>query len=369
MLNKFNKIISILLTMIFITGIFPPVIFAEPNQVSLGEVKGFNRAVIDNHFSKADRETNPEHWLAEARFGVTQAICAWELIAASLYDNPLIYEEAKAQIVKWSDEELEKRFSQWLTGRFLGKAAEEALINLSSKFSESQKNYSWHLDENGNVIFDDKTGDPLVVRPNEEGREFSVDLKLWRNDTNSIVNNTSASFDNSMIRLYPELLAYIPAESRESMSAIIGESLTVQRNVIKQEFENIAAREERIFTNRRTRDIWSLRKKSDDEAARIFTEKLIAETDASCKKGIEELNARIEQASAGAGDLAVLGEEWLRLYKEQFERGLKAWEDAEERFFIRRIEWEQDSFKLFEEGQDIWLSAFNQLKKKDKNGN
>jgi len=361
MLSKINKIISILLTIIFITGIFPPVIFAEPNQVSLGEVKGFNRAVIDSHFSKADRELNPEHWLAEAKFGVTQAICAWELIAGNLYDNPLLYEEAKAQIEKWSNEELEKRFSQWLMGRFFGKAAEEALINLSSKFSESQKNYSWHLDKDGNVIFDDKTGDPLVIRPNEEGREFSVDLKSWRNDTDNIVNNTSVSFDNSMLRLYPELLAYIPEESRKSMEAMINETLNVQKNVIKHEFESIAAREERIFTNRRTRDIWSLRKKSDDEAAKIFTEKLIAETDESCKKGIEELNAKIEQASAGTGDLAILGEEWLRLYKEQFERGLKAWEEAEERFFIRRIEWEQDSFKLFSEGEEVWLSAFNQF--------
>jgi hypothetical protein len=361
MLNKINKIISILLTIIFIIGIFPPVIFAEPNQVSLGEVKGFNRAVIDSHFSKADRELNPEHWLTEAKFGVTQAICAWELIAGSLYDNPLLYEEAKAQIVKWSDEELEKRFSQWLMGRFFGKAAEEALINLSSRLSESQKNYSWHLDKDGNVIFDDKTGDPLVIRPNEEGREFSVDLKSWRRDTDNIIKNTSASFDNSMIRLYPELLTYIPEESRESMKAMIYETLTVQKNVIKQEFESIAAREERIFTNRRTRDIWSLRKKSDDEAAKIFTEKLISETDEVCKRGIDELNTKIELASAGVGDLAILGEEWLRLYKEQFERGLKAWEEAEERFFIRRIEWEQDSFKLFSEGEDIWLSAFNQF--------
>ena len=367
MLSKINKIISILLTIIFIAGIFPPVIFAEPNQVSLGEVKGFNRAVIDNHFSKADRELNPEHWLAEARFGVTQAICAWELIADNLYDNPLLYEEAKAQIEKWSDEELEKRFSQWLMGRFFGKAAEEALNNLSSNFSESQKKYSWHLDKDGNVLFDEKTGDPLVIRPNEEGREFSRDLALWHNDSNDIVNNTSVSFDNSIIRLYPELLAYIPVESRESMSEIISKSLIVQRNVIKQEFENIAAREERIFTNRRTRDIWSLRKKSDDETAKIFTEKLIAETDEACKRGIEEINTKIEQASAGAGDLAILGEEWLRLYKEQFERGLKAWEEAEERFFIRRMEWEQDSFRLFEEGQDIWLSAFNQFKEGRKN--
>jgi len=361
MFNIFNKIISIILTIIFITGIFPPVVFAQPTSTSLGEVKGFNRAVIDSHFSRADRELNPEHWLTEAKFGITQAICAWELIAGSLYDNPLLYEEAKAQIIKWSDEELEKRFSQWLMGRFFGKAAEDALLNLSSKLNESQKYYSWHLDEDGNVIFDDKTGDPLVIRPNEEGREFSHDLTLWRNETDEIVKIASASFNNVINSFYPELLAYIPAESRESISAVIKETFNTQSNVIKREFENIAAREERNFINRRTRDIWSLRKKSDNETAVKFTEKLIAETDESCKRGIEELNAKIEQASAGAGDLALLGEEWLRLYKEQFERGLKAWEDAEERFFIRRIEWEQESFKLFSDGEAVWLSAFNQF--------
>jgi len=361
MFSKINKIISIILTIIFITGIFPPVVFAQPKSTPLGEVKGFNRTVLDSHFSRADRELNPERWLAEAKFGVTQAICAWELIAGSLYENPFLYEEAKAQIIKWSDEELEKRFSQWLMGRFFGKAAEEALINLSSMFNESQKYYSWHLDEEGNVIFDDKTGDPLVIRPNEEGREFSNDLTLWRDETNSIINTTSASFNNTINSFYPELLAYIPPESRESISVVINETFNTHSNVIKREFENIAAREERIFTNRRTRDIWSLRKKSDDEAAKKFTEKLIAETDESCKKGIEELNAKIEQASAGVGDLTLLGEEWLSLYKEQFERGLKAWEDAEERFFIRRIEWEQESFKLFSEGEAVWLSAFNQF--------
>jgi hypothetical protein len=360
MLNKnFNKIISILLTMIFITGIFPPVIFAQPNP--FGEVKGFNRIVIDSHFSKADRELTPERWLEEAKFGVTQAICAWEFIAINLYENPVIYEDAKTQLVKWSDEELEKRFSQWLTGRFFGKAAEEALLKLSQMFNESQKNYSWHLDDEGNVIFDDKTGDPLVIRPDEEGREFSRDLVSWRNDTNEIVKNTNASFNNVIIKMYPELMAYIPIESRDSINAIINETLNYQNGAIKKEFENIAAREERIFTNRRTRDIWSLRKKSDDEAAKVFTEKLIAQTDESCKKGIEELNRKIEQAAAGTGDLALLGEEWLRLYTEQFERGLKAWEEAEERFFIRRIEWEQESFKLFSEGEEIWLSAFTQF--------
>ncbi|MDR0464525.1 MAG: hypothetical protein LBG94_05340 [Treponema sp.] len=228
-------------------------------------------------------------------------------------------------------------------------------------FDENQKSYSWHLDAEGNILFDDKTGDPLVIRPNETGREMSGDLLLWDSEAREIIQNTGRSFDDVMIALFPELLAYIPAELRETMGKIIHDTAEIKSAAIKREFENIAAREERIFTNRRTRDIWSLRSKNENEAARVITEKLIAETEEACRIGIDELNIRIEQAAAGTGDLAILGEEWLRIYKEQFDKGLKAWEKAEERFFIRRIEWEQESLLLFSQGEETWIAAFNQF--------
>ncbi|MDR2542663.1 MAG: hypothetical protein LBC80_04340 [Treponema sp.] len=360
----FNKTIAAFLTFIFILSLFPSIGFAQSNPfLSHGEIKGFNRSVIDSHFSRADREINPERWLTEARFGITQAIAAWELIACSLFENTFQMEEAKNQIIIWSNEELEKRFSQWLIERFFGDAVEKAVMNLSQMLENTQISYSWHLDDDGNILVDDKTGNPMVIRPDDTNREFSNDLLSWRNEADNNIRTASNSFDNVMIHLYPELLAYIPFELRESMFDIINETSLLLNNSIRREFENIAAREERIFTNRRTRDIWSLRRKSEDEAARVFTEKLIAETEASVKNGIDELNVRIEQAAAGTGDLALLGEEWLRLYKEQFERGLKAWEEAEERFFIRRIEWEQDSIRLFYESEEIWSKAFDQLEK------
>ena len=364
MKNNFaNKTIAIFLTFIFVFGLIPSTGFAQtnPSPSPFGEIRGFNKSVFDSRFSRADREIDPGRWLEEAKIGITQAICAWEMIAAGLYENPLVFEEAKNQIEKWSNEELEARFSQWLTGRFFGKTIEEAVMKLSANFGETQKNYSWHLDDEGNVIFDDKTGDPLIIRPGDENREFSQDLLKWRSETKELVKTNGASFDSVLFGLYPELLAYIPEELRETMSGVIEKTGAAVSGTIKREFENIAAREERIFTTRRTRDIWSLRKKSDDEAARIFTERLIAETEEACARGIEEINARIEEASAGTGDLAIMGEEWLKLYREQFERGLKAWEEAEERFFIRRIEWEQDSFRLFSEGEETWLAAFNQF--------
>ena len=339
----FNKTITVFLTFIFITGLFPPVLFSQPVPPSFGDLKGFNKSIFDNHFSKADREINPERWLAEAKLGVTQAISAWELIAGSLYENPLLIKEAKNQIENWSNEELEKRFSQWLIGRFYGAAAEASLMSLSQVLSETQLTFS----------------DNLVL---------SHDLTQWRNEADLELNNTRLYLENTISRMYPELLAYIPNELRETYNMIINETASSINTSIKDEFENIASREERKFISRRTRDINNIQSRQIDnkDSANKFTEKLIADAEEICRIGINELNARIEQAEAGTGDLALLGDEWLKLYKEQFDKGLRAWEEAEERFFIRRIEWEHDSNNLFNQGLETWNSAFDNFENQRK---
>ena len=362
MINKFfNKTISIILTTIFLFGLFPSMAFAQPSSSLQGEIKGFNKTIFDNSFSRADREINPDLWLTEAKLGLNQAICSWELIAVNFYEDPFLFDEAKNQIINWSNKELETRFSNWLFERFFGEAAEKVIFDINKNLKDTQKGYSWHLDNNGNVIFDNKTGNSLIVH------ESSDDINKWKLNTKNIINTASASLDNIITQLFPELLAYIPSELRDNISALIYETAANKKSEIKREFENIAAREERIFSSKRNKDLWNLNNKViNKEVVKSFTDNLITETEKTCKTGIEELNIRIEQAEAGIGDLALLGDEWLRLYKEQFEKGLRAWEEAEERFFIRRIEWEQDSFKLFSDGEDVWLAAFNEFEEERK---
>ena len=367
MINKLlNKTISVFLTLIFITGLFPPIVFSEPSSSfsSVSDIRGFNKSVFNSYLSRADRELDPERWLIEAKLGVSQAIGGWELISGNLYDNPLLIAEAKHQLENWSNDELEKRFSQWLVARFFINFRTDSLLNFSQLMNETQKKYSWYLDNQGNILFDEQTGDPLIIRPDEENNPFSLDLLKWREQVNNNINNSLTSLDNKLLLLYPELLDYIPNELREKTNKLIVENLISMSNSIKAEFENIMAIEERKFISRRTRDIWSLRNKSENESAKIFAEKLIAETEETCKNGINNLKIKIEQAEAGIGDLALLGEEWLQLYKEQFDRGLKAWEEAEERFFTRRIEWEQDSLNLFNYGLEVWQTALKDFEEK-----
>jgi hypothetical protein len=364
----FGKTAALVLALIFVMGLIPPMGFAGSNTGSAGagrgsspDVKGFEQSVFDYHFSRADRELSPDQWLFEARRGIDMALYAWELFAPDLYDNPLLLNDAKKQIEAWSADELEARFSQWLSGRFFGEAAEQSAARLSALMSETQTRLTYHLDDAGNVLYDAATGDPLVIRPGEEGRDFESDRAQWREDAQRHIAAETGAFETAAVCRYPELLAFVPEERRDSFSAALTAAVSASSAVLQREFEGLAAREERLFTGRRTGDVWSLRKKSDDEAAGAVITQLIGEAGEICANGIAALTTRIEEAAAGTGDLVLMGSEWLQMYREQFDRGLKAWEEAEERFFIRRVEWEQEAGRLFSQGEETWLAAFDRL--------
>ena len=67
-----NKYIAVFLTLIMVSGLTPTLGFAQPGPAPMpAEVRGFSQSVFDSHFSRADREINPERWLAEAKWGLT----------------------------------------------------------------------------------------------------------------------------------------------------------------------------------------------------------------------------------------------------------------------------------------------------------
>jgi hypothetical protein len=364
----FNKTIALFLTFLFVSTMFPYWGFAQSRSEPLpGSVKGYDRSVFDHHFSKADRELSPERWLSEARRGIGLAINAWEIFSIDLFDSSFEKDDAKRKLEKWSEEELEFRFTQWLINRFFGAEIENITGQLSASVNDIHLRYTYHIDEDGNLLREEKTGDPRIIRPGDEGSDFAADLAKWYEESQKNINVLSGYFETSVWAVFPELLAYFTEDLHDSMLSLIGNAAGIVSSALQTEFENIIAREQRLFTGRRTGDIYSLRKKSEMEEAGYIVSSLIDQATAVCNAGIAALQSRIEAAAGGDGDLALMGAEWLEMYREQFECGLKIWEEAEERFFIRRVEWEQNSLNLFEQGEETWILAFNRLEEERNN--
>jgi hypothetical protein len=331
------------------------------------DLRGFNSGVFDYHFRRADREITPERWMAEARQGMVMARHAWEAAAVELYGDKVLLEEAGKTLEAWSEAELEQRFTQWLLRRFFSVGITEQMAASAQEIRKANLSLVYHLDEEGKIRYDEETGDPLVIRPDEAGEYMEGDQKQWRKNAEEIIDAGAIRYETYLTSLFPELLSYVPEENREAFEGKLRDITIKAVSGRQKEFEALVAREERFFVAQRTGDVWSLRRKSESAAAAMITAQLIEETEALCVQGIAALETRIEAAETGNGDLILAGSEWLEAYREQFERGLKAWTEAEERFFVRRIEWEQEAGQYYLEGEEAWRNAFNQFEQERRN--
>ncbi|MDR1144383.1 MAG: hypothetical protein LBK77_09250, partial [Spirochaetaceae bacterium] len=325
------------------------------------ELRGFDERVFQYHFDRADRELDPASWIREARLGIGLARAGWERTALEVYADPELRAAALEEVERWSEAELEQRYARWLFKRFFGGASGDTAKLLDAALDEANRRYAYHTDDEGNILYGE-TGDPEAVRP-FEGRSVEEDRQLWRSHVSGVEAAELRRHSLSFASAFPELLSFIGEENRESFEEQFRELSAASLLQKKAEFEALLDREERLFIARRTGDVWSLRRQSENGKASVISSQLIAGAQAVCAGGISALEERIEAARTGTGDLSLAGAEWLSAFEEQFDRGLKAWSEAEERFIIRRMEWERDSGEHFLEGEEAWKTAFSELER------
>jgi hypothetical protein len=325
------------------------------------DVAGFNKESYGYYFDRADRELSPDAWMAVARQGIALARGVWEKAALGLYGDGERLEAAGRSLADWTEGELEERYGQWLMKRFFGEGWAQLADTAAAGIGAAEVRYSFHLDGEGEVLYDGETGDPLVIRPHEEGTDLEGDRQALRDAAGAYREEAVQSYQVQLSVKYPELLTYIDESRRAAFGARLAAMGNEALRLHDAELAARTARAERLMVARRTGDVWSLRRQSEGEAASAIIGRLIEETNARCDEGIASLAARIEAADGGAGDLALAGEAWLEAYREQFGKGLSAWEEAEERFFQRRMEWEGEAQRLYTESEAAWSQSYETL--------
>ncbi|MDR2471803.1 MAG: hypothetical protein LBD09_06830, partial [Treponema sp.] len=326
-----------------------------------GELRGFDQSVFEYHFDRADRAEDAASWLREARYGMELAAAGWEPVALELYDDPEERSAAREELKRLGAGELERRYREWLYRRFFSAGAGVSARGMDQSIGAANRLYAYHTGDDGNILYGE-TGDPESVRP-AEGRGVEEDLAAWKDLLAGAEEAELARYGFTLASSFPELLASLDEADRARLESLWGDLASQSLLSRKAEFEALLAREERLFTARRTGDIWSLRKQSENESARAISSLLIRDAEALCAAGIASLEEKIEAAKAGAGDLSLAGEDWLEAFRDQFDRGLEAWTAAEERFLVRRLEWERDSGQRYTEGGEAWKNAFAGLER------
>gem|GEM_PF-2410149 len=341
-----TKIILMALTLWVMNLFVPGVIFAQGYL----DFYDAGQRFLDYQFERADREQTSAGWMEQARMGISSTRALWFELMPDLLDNP----DEMEKLNRWTDRELESRFTRWLLDRFFGNGIEIQTAGIFRETSQSDRLLIYHTGPDGSILYDPRTGDPRIIRPGDEEFNFEDNLQTWRQVSYRAAERGLEQYEYLVLQSYPELLSYVWSGREAEFESLIKEAGERAVESLQTEFLAILLREERNFAAQRLGDVWSLRQKSENQSAQAITDRLLEEARQASADSISAIETIIVAAQGEGAELLLSGTQWLEEYREQFYRGLRAWESAEERFILRRLEWEYSAEEAFRDGWDSW---------------
>lgn len=209
----------------------------------------------------------------------------------------------------------------------------------------------------GEVLFDD-AGDPFLL--SAESDDILRDVGAWTLDAELLAQNLFDHWSNSADTILGTILTGIPDEYKAKVEDKLKVSLKEYSNLVQKESDLLICWSSSKMNYLRREDNYSLRHKSEEQSAAGIADSLIAgiqdeleETEEVLRSGMDEL----QTVSMGEG-LSAGSEDWEALFRQEFQRGLDKWGDAEENFLAERLSWELRAEKEFFESEESWNEAF-----------
>ncbi|MBN2353104.1 MAG: hypothetical protein JXD23_11085, partial [Spirochaetales bacterium] len=337
---------------------------AAPPEQSLHS--NYDHDLLEVYFKRAENVRDEAEWREMVDQGIDVVKGRWESAALLAAGDPDLVAEERALLDGELETEKNERLTSFLLDKFFRQLSGAEIESVLQAVEEANKLYLYQKDEEGNIKID-AAGDPMLYeRVNcDTGAEFEEDDAAWRDAVAARIARVASAWDANAESIWDAL----PVDHPELLAALGGESgrfslsLAACRQGLVNEFERIRTQEERIFREKRLSDQYSLRKKTDEEAAAETADRLIAEAREEGEAGIRRVRDGLERLDLriSVGNVDVSSRDWLSSFEREFDKGLDVWESAEREFLRRRSEWEKEAGIRFEAAEKEWAGAYRRL--------
>lgn len=339
--DKISQLIATMLLLIFIPSIVPAQEFSS--QIKTGKMH------MEYYLDRASREKSVEKWEEIAEQGMLAAMTAWENSNLQKLDEAEY--EAKNEYQKIVD----TNFVEWFTQKYL----EDKTSKIQSKLHDALKTKAieWkYIDQSG-----------------YESREVNIEeaelaRQQWTKIANEVVIEFCNEWDLQCENLYSDMSERLSKLSlqEEEINNLLNNYISSYKEIVTEEYENIAAYEENLLLRNVLYDQESLKKKSDKEAATIIARQIAKETEKTTGDNLNKLFDEFEeQLKTGELDNISLSEsDWYAEFERELNSSLEKWNEAEQSFLAARAEWEMNAMSVFEENETVWQEGFAELEKR-----
>ncbi|MBW8002842.1 MAG: hypothetical protein FVQ80_12610 [Planctomycetes bacterium] len=335
-----KKRTSFLLISCLLMPVISASLFAQQSLDSQSEIE----QSLLLYFNRADKEENYEAWMREALLGLT-----------TVADRER--EEAEKMLLErlalWQERKLEEKLPLADIYSFLREIQD---ANLDQLFAT----------ENGEIQYD-SAGDPLLLKSGN----FAEDKAVWEGRLRAKIAEVLGQWEQNAQVVYNEVLGGVGAKYRDEAAEELAVSFATYRQNVKGEFERLFTQAENFFVFSRLKDSYSLRKKTEEKTAEQIADGLIDKTRGELEAARRQLQDGLsELEEVGVAEITVKMEDWEESFRQEFERGLEKWQQAEARLLEERIRWEtageikyrdaekawDEAFRHFSEDREAWLS-------------
>ncbi len=286
------------------------------------------------YFDRADLEERDARWMRTSLTG---------------FDNLSSGERASAEA------EMAKRYGIWKMRQIEKDLPSSGIETLLKEIERLNIKYLYDT-ENGEIIFDSNR-DPVFKKL----AGLESDKTLWDDEVCSVLNSIFEDWENSVCIVYDEL-SRLSDDCPEEFNNRLTVSFNEYREKIKKEFEYIFTEKEKYFLTKRSLDSFSLKKESENSSASSAASDALKEIEVSLSEARERLEKDLNSISS-LPEERVNAElsEWEESYKNEFEIGIKKWENVEKSFLSERLSWEYDAKESYIKAEERWDEAAGSL--------
>ncbi len=297
----------------------------------------------DTLFERADRSVSARAWLAIAEAGIA---------GFSGAEREAAERELGSRLAGWGERRLQERMESTDLAGFLALSA------------RADTEFLYQTDRSGAVRYDE-AGDPMMkgILGIEDGTgdayRLETDIAEREKRLRGAMGDLVDRWERSARVVIDGIASTVSGLTGSRLRDALMVSLNDYRRAAEREFEIVYLREQARFTALRSRDTYSLRRKSEQAAAGELASALIAETGHELAEVRTALLSNVpEPQRESVPDLTVNGESPETAFREAYELGLEKWDRAENRFLEERLRWELSARQTYTGSEAVWDDAF-----------
>ena len=262
---------------------------------------------------------------------------------------------------------------RWLTERWIAEVGAPDRRMVEDAIAEGNRRYLYVYDAGEDRYRRDSAGDLQIKGIAGHGGPGG-EREAWLTEVGDAKETALTAWRHKTRATYLEVLASEGLDEHGAVARALAASIAEYEDAAARDMTALMVRHELQFSYLRLRDTLSARRAGEGGSARAITDRLVGAAERELGEATEALEAAIPGEHTAAA-VRVSADEWRESFRAQFEAGLAAWGEAEDRFVAQRLKWETDAgvayraaeaewdqaFRRFGEAREAWLAKMNTL--------